>query len=49
MHGFTDNYIKINTPHCERLVGKVAPARLLKINDDLSVDAEIVEGNEVVF
>lgn len=44
MHGFTDNYIRINSPYCERLVNTVAMARLNKINDDLSVDAEIVIG-----
>ena len=41
MHGFTDNYIRVNTPYCPRLVNTVAQARLIKINDDLSVDAEI--------
>lgn len=43
MHGFTDNYIRVNAPYSEQLVNKVAPARLIKINDDLSVDAEIVD------
>ena len=42
MHGFTDNYIRVNVPHCARLVNKVVPVRLLKINPDLSVDAEVV-------
>lgn len=42
MHGFTDNYIKVNTTHCKHLVNKVALARLIKVNDDLSVEAEIV-------
>ena len=41
MHGFTDNYIRVNVPYCERLVNTVAMSRLNKINDDLSVDAEI--------
>jgi len=42
MHGFTDNYIKVNAPYCERLVNTVACVRLNKINEDLSVDSEIV-------
>jgi hypothetical protein len=43
MHGFTDNYIRVNVPPCARLVNKVVPVRLLKINPDLSVDAEVIE------
>ena len=43
MHGFTDNYIRVNVPPCARLVNKVVPVRLLKMNPDLSVDAEVVE------
>ncbi len=43
MHGFTDNYIRVNVPPCARLVNEVVPVRLLKINPDLSVDAEVVE------
>ncbi len=43
MHGFTDNYIRVNAPYCQRLVNAVAMARLNSINDDLSVDAEIIE------
>ena len=43
MHGFTDNYIRVNVPPCERLVNRVVPVRLLKINPDLSVDAEVIE------
>ena len=42
MHGFTDNYIKVNVPPCQALVNKVVDVKLLKINDDLSVDAEVV-------
>ena len=43
MHGFTDNYIRVNVSPCARLVNKVVPVRLLKINPDLSVDAEVIE------
>ena len=43
MHGFTDNYIRVNAPYCQRLVNAVAMARLNSINDDLSVNAEIIE------
>lgn len=42
MHGFTDNYIKVNVPPCQALVNKVVDVKLLKLNDDLSVDAEVV-------
>ena len=42
MHGFTDNYIKVNMPPCQALVNKVVDVKLLKINDDLSIDAEVV-------
>ncbi len=42
MHGFTDNYIKVNVPPCQALVNEVVDVKLLKINDDLSVDAEVV-------
>ena len=43
MHGFTDNYIRVNVSPCARLVNKVVPVRLLKMNPDLSVDAEVIE------
>ena len=42
MHGFTDNYIKVNVTPCEAVVNTVVDVKLLKVNDDLSVDAEIV-------
>jgi len=42
MHGFTDNYIRVNIPPCEALVNRVADVRLLRICDDLSVDAEVI-------
>ena len=42
MHGFTNNYIRVNIPPCEALVNRVADVRLLRICDDLSVDAEVI-------
>ncbi|MGM9868231.1 MAG: tRNA (N(6)-L-threonylcarbamoyladenosine(37)-C(2))-methylthiotransferase MtaB [Sodaliphilus sp.] len=42
MHGFTDNYIRVNIPPCDALVNRVANVRLLRICPDLSVDAEVV-------
>lgn len=42
MHGFTDNYIRVNVPHVPELVNTVGRVRLDKINDDLTVDATIV-------
>lgn len=41
MHGFTDNYIRVNVTPDEALVNRVVPVRLLSINDDLTVDAEV--------
>ena len=43
MHGFTDNYIRVNVAPCARLVNRVVPVKLLTINDDLSVDAQVME------
>ena len=42
MHGFTDNYIRVNVAPCAPLVNSVVPVKLLTINPDLSVDAQIV-------
>ncbi len=42
MHGFTDNYIRVNVPHRPELVNTVGRVRLDKINLDLSVDSTIV-------
>ena len=43
MHGFTDNYIRVNVKPCPALVNKVVDVRLLSINDDdLSVNAEVI-------
>ncbi len=39
MHGFTDNYIRVNAPYCEHLVNTVVPVLLGNtINDDMGVD-----------
>jgi len=42
MHGFTDNYIRVNVPHRPELVNTVGLVRLDKINYDLTVDSTIV-------
>ena len=44
MHGFTDNYIRVNVPHVPELVNTVASVRLDKINDDLTVESTIIMG-----
>ena len=41
MHGFTDNYIRVNVTPDEALVNRVVPMRLLSVNDDLTVEAEL--------
>ena len=42
MHGFTDNYIRVNAPYCKDLVNKVVPVVLgNEINEDLSVDCGV--------
>ena len=51
MHGFTDNYIRVNVEPDMRLANQIVNVRLLSINDDLSVNAEVnpisVKNNEV--
>ena len=43
MHGFTDNYIKVIAPTCEKeYINKVAMVRLVSMNDDCSVNCEVV-------
>ena len=42
MHGFTDNYIRVNLPPRPELANRVVPLRLDRLTDDLSVDATIV-------
>ena len=42
MHGFTDNYIRVNVKPDMSLANRIVNVKLLTLNDDLSVDAEIV-------
>ena len=42
MHGFTDNYIRVNVEPDMRLANQIVNVKLLTLNDDLSVDAEII-------
>ena len=42
MHGFTDNYIRVNIEPDMTLANRIVNVKLLSLNDDLSVDAEIV-------
>ncbi|MBQ0068899.1 MAG: tRNA (N(6)-L-threonylcarbamoyladenosine(37)-C(2))-methylthiotransferase MtaB [Bacteroidales bacterium] len=42
MHGFTDNYIRVNVEPRLDLVNTVGRVRLDKVNDDFTVDATIV-------
>ena len=42
MHGFTDNYIRVNVEPDITLANQIVNVRLLSLNDDLSVDAEII-------
>lgn len=43
MHGFTDNYIKVIAPSYQaEYINKVAMVRLVSINDDCSVNCEVV-------
>ncbi len=42
MHGFTDNYIRVNVATSEELTNKVAMVHLLHLREDLSVDGEVV-------
>ncbi|MBR1804159.1 MAG: tRNA (N(6)-L-threonylcarbamoyladenosine(37)-C(2))-methylthiotransferase MtaB [Muribaculaceae bacterium] len=42
MHGFTDNYIRVNVSPDDTLVNRVVPVRLNHLNDDLTVDGEVV-------
>ena len=41
MHGFTDNYIRVNVRPDERLANRVVPVRLERMCADLSVDGEV--------
>jgi threonylcarbamoyladenosine tRNA methylthiotransferase MtaB len=41
MHGFTDNYIKVEVPPDESLVNTVGNVRLLRLRSDDIVEGEI--------
>ena len=43
MHGFTDNYIRVNVQPDMSLANHIVNVKLLKLNDDLSVDAQITK------
>ena len=42
MHGFTDNYIRVIVEPDITLANQIVNVKLLTLNDDLSVDAEVV-------
>lgn len=42
MHGFTDNYIRVNVPRDDKYVNRIVPVELMRVNEDLSVEARIV-------
>lgn len=41
MHGFTDNYLKIETPYDKELINKVGKVILKSINEDSSINSVI--------
>ena len=45
MHGFTDNYIRVNVKPDMSLANQIVNVKLLTLNDDLTVDAEILNNN----
>lgn len=42
MHGFTDNYIRVNVEPDMSLANHIVNVKLLALNDDLSADAEVI-------
>ena len=42
MHGFTDNYIRVNLPADDTLTNRLVTLRLDHLNDDLTVDASLM-------
>ena len=42
MHGFTDNYIRVNVEPDMSLANQIVNVKLLALSDDLTVDAEII-------
>jgi len=49
MHGFTPNYIKVNTPFDESLINEVTEARLLTVSDDTSMSCELLREEVVTY
>ena len=45
MHGFTDNYIRVNVTPDMTLANQIVNVKLLSLNDDLSVNAEVIKNN----
>lgn len=43
MHGFTDNYIKVEAPLDDRFINQIVNVRLLEMKDDFSVKCEIIQ------
>ena len=43
MHGFTDNYIRVNVTPDESLTNRLVTVRLDHVNDDLTVDATVIK------
>jgi threonylcarbamoyladenosine tRNA methylthiotransferase MtaB len=48
MHGFTDNYIRVNVEPDMSLSNQIVNVRLQHLNDDLSVDAEVINDKIMV-
>jgi len=40
MHGFTDNYLRVNVPRNDALANTLVQVKLLRLCDDMSIDAE---------
>lgn len=48
MHGFTDNYIKVLAPYKPEYINKLALVKLTDMNDDCSVNGEIVSAPDQI-
>ena len=49
MTGFTDNYVKIETPLRPEMINQIASVQLMNINDLGLVDAMIADVPEAIF
>ena len=49
MHGFTDNYIRVNVEPDMSLANKIVNVKLLTLKDDLSVDAQVVNKHKQIL